>query len=167
MSTRPVPAHLLDPSLPVPTPESWCEQYQKAKGKGQTNPTSLSAVTSSASSIHQHALKLTLVVLNVATPTPHPSAWPAARNAITVAATIITLSSAEAVDPPDHPLEELDCPEAKLDCPTTMEEDTTGQAAGTDFAMFLAGIPATSPAKGLPTALLTTPCPHHSNRLPR
>ena len=85
-----------------PCIKSWCGQYQKAEEKGQAHVTSLSLVTSSASSIHQDALTAYPRCTKCGYSNPCPTAWPMTRNIITVVATIITLPSAEAVDPPDQ-----------------------------------------------------------------
>ena len=118
IAPRPVPAHLQGPSHPLPIAWVLMQAVPEGQWKGQADLTSLSAVTSSASSIHQNALT-TPQSASVATLTPQASAWLMARSVITVAARTTTLPHVDETGDPVTPpsTAEPDYPDSQADHP--------------------------------------------------
>ena len=79
--------------------KTWCEQFHKAKEKGQANLTSLTAATASSSSIHQDTLTAHPKCPKCDYPTPRTNAQPTVKSATIAVACITTQPCVE--DPGD------------------------------------------------------------------
>ena len=120
--------------------ESHCEMFQKAKEKGHAELTSLSAVTSSASSVYQDALSAYPKCLQCGYYHSPSNGQPATRGATDVAVKTTSQPCAKE-DPRDHPKEaEPSLPEMQAHLPG---EDAT-PAASTSLTTPLNAPPAST-----------------------
>ena len=104
--------------------EACCKQYQKAKEKGWADITSITAVTTTASSIHTDALSTFPWCTKCGYFHPLTNVWLWNKSAIHVAAGITTPPCDNAKRPRDHPTR-TEAQRDVADCPETTGPGTT------------------------------------------